>query len=333
MIQRQSLNLEDKCSMSVVNHLPRTIFFYRDFRGFSGGHLKVWDYYNHVSASSHYVPRISFTKESRWDESNPWLGIRGQELKGYPAGQSDVLFLAGFDWLRLTESQRTHSAIPIINLIQGLKHSEPADTRSEFLKHKAIRICVSPQIREAIEASHKVNGPLYVIPNGIDRSLIPAPSHHVDRPVDILVVAVKQPQLGHHLTLCLQRLGLQVKLLTEFLPRYEFLQCLNQAKVTVFLSLYQEGFYLPALEGMAAGTLVVCPDCIGNRSFCINGLNSFVPTYTLENILYAAENALRISPVMIQEMQINAARTVANHELLKERGAFLELLDNIELLW
>lgn len=320
--------------MSIVSQPPRTVLFYRDFRGFSGGHLKIWDYYNHVRASSNYVPRISFTKETRWDASNPWLGVTEQELKGCLAGQTDVLLLAGVDWLRLTERQRTHSANPIINLIQGLTHSDPSDTRSEFLKHKAIRICVSPQIREAIEATHKVNGPLYVIPNGIDHSLIPAPSHHVDRPIDVLMVAVKQPQLGHQLTLrLLQRLGLQVKLLTEFLPRCEFLQCLNQAKVTVFLPLYQEGFYLPALEGMAAGTLVICPDCIGNRSFCINGLNSFVPTYTLENILYDAKNALRISPVMIQEMQLNAARTVEKHQLIKERGAFLELLNNIELLW
>ena len=319
--------------MSIVSHLPRNVFFYRDFRGFYGGHLKVWDYYNHVRASSQHVPRISFTKETRWDESNPWFGVTDQELKEYSVGHADVLFLAGLDWLRLTESQRTQSAIPIINLIQGLTHSDPADTRSEFLKHKAIRICVSPQIREVIEASHKVNGPLYVIPNGIDRSLIPAPNHHVARPVEVLIVAFKQPQLGHQLNLCLQRQGRQVKLLTEFLPRAEFLQYLNQAKVTVFLPCYQEGFYLPALEGMAAGTLVVCPDCIGNRSFCINGLNSFVPAYTLENIIYDAEKALRISPVMVQEMHINAARTVANHALLKERKAFLEILDNVQLLW
>ena len=58
-----------------------------------------------------------------------------------------------------------------------------------------------------------------------------------------------------------------------------------------------------------------------------------MPTYTLASILYDVKNALRISPVMIQEMQLNAARTVENHGLLKERGVFLELLDNIELLW
>lgn len=319
--------------MSIVSQLPRTVFFYRDFRGFSGGHLKVWDYYNHVRASPLYVPRISFTKETHWDESNPWLGITGQELEVSQAEHSNVLFLAGFDWWRLTESQRTHSANPIINLIQGLTHSDPADTRSEFLKHKAIRICVSTQIRDAIEASHKVNGPLYVIPNGIDHSLIPALSNEFDRPVDLLMVAVKQPQLGHQLTSHLQLEGVRIRLLTDFLPRHEFLQCLNQAKVTVFLPLYEEGFYLPALEGMAAGTLVVCPDCIGNRSFCINGLNSFVPTYTFENILYDVKNALMISQLTIHEMQINAARTVKNHDLLMERGLFLNLIDNIDLLW
>jgi len=44
-----------------------------------------------------------------------------------------------------------------------------------------------------------------------------------------------------------------------------------------------EGFYLPALEGMAVGTLVIFPDCIGNRSFCLSGYNCFRPDYTTES--------------------------------------------------
>jgi glycosyltransferase involved in cell wall biosynthesis len=53
------------------------------------------------------------------------------------------------------------------------------------------------------------------------------------------------------------------------------LNWINQAKITVFLPYRDiEGFYMPALEGMALGTLVVCPDCIGNRSFCLPGYNS-----------------------------------------------------------
>lgn len=322
--------------MSADGSFGRTVFFHRNFRGFTGGHLKVWDYFNHVRSSTHHTPRIHFSKETLWDASNPWLGIRDQTQEGQEAqlvGQSEVLFLAGFDWLTLTESQRQNSATPIINLIQGLKHSDPADIRSSFLKHKAIRICVSQQIREAIEASHELNGPVYVIPNGIDQTLIPAPSNHFHRPVDILIAALKQPQLGRHLEACLQRTGRTVKLLTGLIPRSEFLHCLGQAKVTVFLPKQKEGFYLPALEGMAAGTLVVCPDCVGNLSFCVPGQNSFVPAYAVPNILHDVEKVLQFSPNLIQQMLINATRTAARHDLLRERETFLKLLDNIEQLW
>ena len=36
--------------------------------------------------------------------------------------------------------------------------------------------------------------------------------------------------------------------------------------MTLFLPNQREGVYIPGLEGMALGTLVVCPDCVGNRS-------------------------------------------------------------------
>ncbi len=58
----------------------RTILFHRDYRGFSGGHLNVWQYFNHVRHSPDHVPHISFSKETSWDENNPWLKLRDQAL-------------------------------------------------------------------------------------------------------------------------------------------------------------------------------------------------------------------------------------------------------------
>jgi len=49
------------------------VLFYRYYRGFTGGHLKVWDYYDHVKASSNFIPQIYFSAESVWDSLNPWL--------------------------------------------------------------------------------------------------------------------------------------------------------------------------------------------------------------------------------------------------------------------
>jgi hypothetical protein len=34
----------------------QSILFYRDYGGFTGGHLKVWDYFNHVRFCQYYDP-------------------------------------------------------------------------------------------------------------------------------------------------------------------------------------------------------------------------------------------------------------------------------------
>ena len=49
-------------------------------------------------------------------------------------------------------------------------------------------------------------------------------------------------------------------------------ELLNQAAVLVQTSRH-EGFCLPLLEAMAAGTPVVCTDAHGNRDFCRDGEN------------------------------------------------------------
>ncbi|MHB8234167.1 MAG: glycosyltransferase family 4 protein, partial [Solirubrobacteraceae bacterium] len=41
-----------------------------------------------------------------------------------------------------------------------------------------------------------------------------------------------------------------------------------------------EGFALPPLEAMAAGTAVVCTDAHGNRDFCVDGVNCLMPEAT-----------------------------------------------------
>jgi glycosyltransferase involved in cell wall biosynthesis len=103
--------------------------------------------------------------------------------------------------------------------------------------------------------------------------------------------------------------------------------------VTAFVPNPTEGFYLPALEGMAVGTLVVCPDCVGNRSFCLPGRNCFRPEHTVESISDAVRTALRLTPSQAREMLDNAKLTAAEHDLLRERQAFLRILASVDELW
>jgi len=102
--------------------------------------------------------------------------------------------------------------------------------------------------------------------------------------------------------------------------------------VSVLVPNPKEGFYLPALEGMALGTVVVCPDCIGNRSFCLPGKNCFRPAHDEDDIVVAAEAALREEP-QLDGMRARALETVRDHDMPGERRAFLEILDRVDDLW
>ncbi len=369
------------------------VLFYRDFQGFTGGHLKVWNYFNHTLKSKDYQPYVSFTPNSLWNSTNPWSLFPQQVIIGQDSPRSaeeiftpsqqfikdlasfsiaqdslrcstretftssqqivqdlssfskfnsseDILFLAGLDWLRLSEEKRRNSPVPIINLIQGFRHADPHHRCYEFLQYPAIRICVSQEIKAAIAATGIPKGKIFVIPNGIDleKFTSPRPMDGVrlpDRSPQVTIVALKQPQLARQLKLQLQATfpEIQIKMIDSFLPRHEFIQCLQESQITIFLPLATEGFYLPALEGMAAGTLVICPDCVGNRSFCLDNWNCWRPEYKLASIFQAVEQALVADSSKQQEIHRHAQLTVAKHDLIAERQAFLEILANVEQLW
>jgi len=67
---------------------------------------------------------------------------------------------------------------------------------------------------------------------------------------------------------------------------------LNEATVFVQTSRH-EGFCLPVLEAMAAGTPVVCTDADGNRDFCQDGVNCLMPEPTPAAVAGAISRLLR----------------------------------------
>lgn len=306
--------------------------FYRDFREFSGGHLKVWDYFNHVMSSPTYEAWVRFSARSRWDESNPWRARPDRVLGPTERVDADVLFLAGLDWLQLKLRARRQPPCPVVNLVQHVRHASPHDVRFRFLRHPAVRICVSQEVNEAIVATGRVNGPVFTIPNAADVQSALPPGPIPRRDVDVLVVANKRPEMGARLAQGLDRPRRRVRLVDRAIPRQAFLDALRRARVTLFLPHPTEGFYLPALEGMALGTVVVCPDCVGNRSFCLPGVNCVRPDHHDERLLADVEAALAWPAPLVASVVRNAAATATEHDLVGERLAFLELLDTVQQL-
>jgi hypothetical protein len=310
------------------------VVFHRNFQRLQGGHLKVFHYFEHVRSSPAHEALIRFTSDSVWDASNPWSGLRESVIAA--AGErtrADVLFLAGMDWQQLTPSERASPPVPVINLIQYLPRARRSGPLNQFLGHPAVRICVSPEIQEALEGGDGVEGPVFTIPIGVDLEQLPAPRAPEERDLDCVVLAIKDRQLGRRVAERVGAKGYSVLLVDEPIPRHELLEAMARARVTVHLPALVEGAYLPALESMALGAAVVCPDCGGNRSFCRDGETCLVPERNERAIAAAALTLLGASASELEPMLAAARQESTRRTLAGERVKFLELLGRVEELW
>lgn len=303
----------------------RELLFHRDFRGYSGGHGKVFDYFRHAQAHPATRARIHFTAESI-DTDNPWTRHGAVGEPAWAPETADALFLGGMDWNALSG----HAvAGPVINLVQHVRHADPAQPLRAFLRRRAIRICVSTPVAEAILGTGEVNGPVFVIEAGLELPALPAPpSQHPDR---VFIAAAKQPGLGRALAERLRAANREVDLCIDWTARADFLARLAAAGRAVMLPFPTEGFFLPGLEAMALGCATVVPDCVGNRAYLEPDGNALVPALDLD-ALVAAVDALD-DPALRARLTSRGRDTAARFSLDAERRAFHGILDRLDALW
>jgi glycosyltransferase involved in cell wall biosynthesis len=94
-----------------------------------------------------------------------------------------------------------------------------------------------------------------------------------------------------------------------------------------------EGFYLPALEGMAMGRIVVCPDCGGNRAYLRHAWNGLMPARQADAIVSATLQALELGSTAQTRMREAALSTAASYSLRTEREVFQSVLARLDQLW
>ncbi|MBU3682914.1 MAG: glycosyltransferase family 4 protein [Phycisphaerales bacterium] len=303
-----------------ASHECRRILFRREIRSMRGGHLKVWHYFRHAMATPGWSASIHVVPGSCDDESNPWISLPDRCTPCWDPSRADVLFLAGHDWAAVPADTQ----VPAINLIQGFGHVTPGDPRMGYLRRSAVRICVSPELEDAVRQTGLANGPVLTIRNGLDSSDFPAVP--ASRDIDVLVLGVKEPALAAEVSAQLSFRGVHARPCTEFMRREDLLRLLGRSHCVVALPHLREGFFLPALEAMAMGALVVCPDCIGNRSFCREGVSCFVPERTAAGIAAAAVDALMLDGRKRSALLEGARASVTELGLVREAEQFREVL-------
>ena len=316
---------------TALTDLPRVIVFHRNFQRFTGGHLKVFHYFLHARSCARYDARLRLTADSAWNETNPWFAYPDAVLRDGMGPAADVDFVAGHDW-RALDGRPEPSATPVFSLIQGFLPLHRDSPMRPDLARRAVRICVTPELQEALEAMPDVRGPVFTVPIGVDLAGLPARPRE-DRELDCVVLAVKDLALGPRVARRIEKRGHRVLLVDRPLPREALLDAIGRARVAVLLPWPVEGAYLPPLEAMAMSTAVVCPDCVGNRSFCRDGETAFVPRRRERAIARAALDALGAGEDELSAMLERARGESEAHSLAVERQGFLELLARADELW
>lgn len=314
--------------------MDRKVYYYRNYHGFTGGHLKVCHYFQHIEAANGYNPHIFFTEESIMNEENPWYPFQRNLLKEWHPLSADLLFLGGMDWLGIPEKYRPLCPVPVINLIQCRKHSNPGTLLHSFLSHRAVRICVSKEVQEAIESTSKVNGPVFTIENGLDIDIIEKMSVPTEnRKYEICIAGAKNPTIALALHNYLMEKGYPCICLTHFVPRHEFLEILGQSRVAVVLPKEQEGYFLPFWEAAIAGCIPICPMHFGAISTFQHGVNGFFPNYAVEDIFQSIHQCLRLDETTRLQISNEAKAIARRRSLESERKQFYAILADINSLY
>ena len=319
----------------------RTVWFHRQYERLTGGHVKHAHYYEHVARLPGHARRILFGGKPgdrlAREQATLWPTASDERVEKWWPGARDILFLAGTDWRYVARAGLDGRANPRINLIQHVRHAHVGTELHGYLDRRAVRICVSDEVAQAIQATGRVNGPVVTIPNGTECSASPVDCRGAvgfdDRPETVAIVGYKRRDLAAALSSLLDDAGIVHITLDGFINRDAFLGLLERTRVAVCLPRAEEGFYLPALEAMAKGCTVVTLDCVGNRGFCRHGYNCLVSEDDPAKLARATTTAVGLPLPDRHGLHVNAAATVEAHSLQAERQRFHELLLDIDEIW
>ena len=307
----------------------RRMLIHRDYREYSGGHGKFLDYIAHIDAHPDWEVLLYLTPRSRQVADNPFLGVATLCEAWHPE-RADALLLGGVDW-RAVDGYALRADRPVLNLVQHVRHAEPGSVLRGFLTRRALRVCVSSAVAAAITTTGEVNGPVETIPAAVD---VPALAKLGQPAVGggVFVDAVKQVTLGREVAARLLAMGIHADLLERRLPRADYLRRMATAAVVVALPDPVEGFYLPGIEAMALGRVLVQCDCVGSRDYLAAGCNALVPGRDAGAIA-AAVARTRAESGLCERLIAAAQSTAARFDLSAERLQVHTLLDRLEETW
>jgi len=292
--------------------LPRELHVLVPFWGMAGGVIKILDYAHHASTAGvdvHlWAPALpapdaavrSLPVFDVLDGANNVTIFRIDDLSLDDTTHPWVLFTEPAHHALIEHATRSSLGHQLIHLIQGTRHANPSwngGLHYRLLHRPMSRITVTEQVAESIRPHVNMRFAHHVILEGHDmayfREGAPDRMPH-GRPLRVLY--------------------------TNWKSRY------HAADIFLCTPGPEEGFYLPGLEAMAAGCVVVSSFVGGNEAYMVEGVNCIRVPHDDADAHAAALLELANDRSRHRSLIAAGMETVANHTLERERDEFIDLL-------
>lgn len=292
--------------------------FHREYKHYTGGHQKFRDYLEHTAAL-HNVECHLFANSSCRIMPNLFTAVPGVVMQQqYQPEMADVVFLAGVDWNAYLPKKREGQKV--VNLIQHVRHGDPHHPLFQFLKHKALRICVSEQVRQAILPY--ANGECVTVTMGHR-----IPDVVSEKNLDLYILGKKNPSFAESIQQWAENSGLTVHADLGLVERSAVFKNLARANVALVLPNPTEGFFLPGIEAMALSERVVVPDCVGNRGYCAESTNITLCDYEKSSCVKAILEAFSRIQMPVHEFEkYRGSRLAKGYTMAAEKREYQRLL-------
>ena len=311
----------------------------------AGGIVKVFDYVNHalslgleavVCSPEPYEKGLPLFGIPRFSGISPENGVRFTGLENAAVGPTDLAF---FSWpphyeILAPRLSRWTRHEQVIHIVQGTRHSNPL-----FVGGYALRLLTRPMSR--IATNEVVLGSMkpYLNPSSLTRVI--TLGHDVGffakgrfgrlgRPTKVAYTTWKSDVGDRVASLLARDPNYRFKAIRKRAGWRDLRRLYHWADVFLATPLAEEGFYLPGLEAMAAGAVVLAPDAGGNRAYCDFGHNC-LPVKLDDASSYASVLKLleRESPGDVDRLRRNGYTTAKRHTLTREREEFAAFLDRL----
>ena len=336
----------------VVSRWERMYFLTPTFRPV-GGVVKIFDYANHARSFGYepvvccpepYKKGLPLFENERFRDLTPERGVRFIDLEKVSVGPNDLAFVSWpthYDIVERRMSRWTRHE-QVISIVQNVRWANPSWTRGyalRLLSRPMARIMTNDVVLEAVEPYLNPTSLTEVIRIGHDSGFFARNrSEAFERPIKVGYTTWKS-DVGDRVASQLENSrtgsGFQFRAIRAPAGWEELRRLYHWADVFLATPLPEEGFYLPGLEAMAAGAVVLSPDAGGNRAYCDFGRNCLrVELDNARSYVVVLKSLASESLDEINRLRSEGYETVKLHTLKYEKdrfGVFLErLIDRLE---